>query len=279
VQYRLDGSRLRVAVTSQVPIETAVVTPGGALAVAADGLSAGGSFPVAEGWAGYAVRLTSRDGLEGADPPRRTVRRVPLEPPDVTLLAETVFKKGDRGTADDWEVEGIPVLEGERFRTEYRATHRYGVSHARMRFRVIPLGEDDDGGKIDAERFGILPLGPGRAPGSAVTPELRREFEAPAGDDPDAPPGAEGRGAYDFNVGSLPDGKGGTVRLKRGDRVQFYVEAFSRAAPDGPPGRSVLREKEVVDEKGYFTWLERKDDLKERARSLEEAARGARPGG
>ena len=34
----------------------------------------------------------------------------------MVLLPETFYKKGDRGTAEDWEVEGIPVLEGERFR-------------------------------------------------------------------------------------------------------------------------------------------------------------------
>ena len=75
-------------------------------------------------------------------------------------------------------------------------------------------------------------------------------------------------------------GAGGAIyEMKEGDRIQFYVEVFSRAAPDGPPGRSAVREKEVVDEKGYFTWLERKDDLKERTRALEEAARTTRPGG
>lgn len=285
VQYRLDGSQLRIAITSQVPLQSALVSFGGEKAsvasftLSADGLGGEGLFPIRDSWTGYTVRLVSRDDLEGIDPPRRTVRRIPLDPPEVTLLAETFFKKGDRGTADDWEVEGIPVLEGERFRTDYRAGHRYGLSHARMRFRVIPLGTDDDGSKIDADRFSVLPLGPGRGAGATASMELRREFGTLSVNDLNAPPETEARGTYDFNVGSLPDGKGGTMRLKRGDRIQFYVEVFSKAAPDGPPGRSVIREKEIVDEKGYFTWLERKDDLKERARSLEESARTARPGG
>ncbi len=286
VQMRIEGSVVRVAITSQVPLAAGYIGyqggppgRGAKLSINSDGMGAECSFVPPEDVTGYEVRLTSRDDLESIDPPKRTIRRIPLEPPEVGLLAETFYKKGDRGTADDWEVEGIPILEDSRFRTDYRASHRYGLSHARMRFRVIPLGEtEEESGKIDLTAFNYLPLGPGRNPTGEVSPELRLEFSTVSSDDPNTPPDTEGRGEYNFNVGSLPDGKGGTMRLKKGDRIQFYIEVFSKAAPDGPPGRSGVREKEVVDEKAYFAWLERKDDLKERARALEEAARTSRPG-
>jgi hypothetical protein len=285
VQIRIDGSVVRVAITSQVPLASGQVVfqgvpgKGAKLSINSDGMGGECSFVPPADMTGYEVRLTSLDELESADPPKRTIRRVALEAPEVMLLGETFFKKGDRGTADDWEVEGIPVLEGERFRTDYRATHRYGLSHARMRFRVIPLGAVEEGGSVDLDAFNLLPLGPGRGAKGEVAPQLQREFGTESSDDPNALPATEGRGTYDFNVSSLPDGKGGTMRLRKGDRIQFYIEVFSKAAPDGPPGRSVLREKEVVDEKGYFTWLERKDDLKERTRALEESARTTRPVG
>jgi hypothetical protein len=223
------------------------------------------------------LHLVSQDNLASTDIARRGLRRVQLELPEVTLLPETFYKQGDRGTAEDWEVEGIPVLVGERFRTEYRASHRYGVSHARMMYRILPVGGDEgDASRIDESKFTPLPLGGGRNPKGELPDALRREFSLLPSEEPNQPAGLEARGQYDFAIATLPNGRGG-VGLRPGDRIQFFIEVFSKAAPGGPAGRSILREKEVVDAKGYFTWLERKDDLKERARSLEEAARATRP--
>jgi hypothetical protein len=291
VQFRLEKSQLRVAISAQVPLRSAELQfeglkadlPRVPLRVSEDGLSAEALVPVPaleldETRVAYALHLVSRDNLAGTDIARRGLRRVPLEVPEVTLLPETFYKQGDRGTAEDWEVEGIPVLVGERFRTEYRTSHRYGVSHARMMYRVLPLGGDEaEASRIDDSKFVPLPLGPGRNPPKGDIPEaLRREFRLLPGDQDDQPDGIEAIGQYDFAIGTLPRPKGG-IGLRPGDRIQFYIEVFSRAAPEGPPGRSIIREKEVVDARGYFTWLERKDDLKERTRILEESARATRP--
>ena len=290
VQFRLENSKLRIALTCEVPLRSAHLAFEGfadpparqALNVAEDGRSAEGLFdlpPLAltDTKAVYALYLVSRDQLVGTDITRRSVRRVPLELPEVTLLPETFYKPGDRGTVEDWEVEGIPVLVGQRFRTEYRASHRYGLSHARMMYRILPVGGDEGlANRLEESQFTPLPLGGGRKPQAELPEALRREFELLPGDEANQPLGLEACGQYDFAIATLPNGRGG-VGLQLGDRIQFYIEVFSRAAPDGPPGRSILREKEVVDAKGYFTWLERKDDLKERTRSLEEAARRARP--
>ncbi|MFQ3592518.1 MAG: hypothetical protein SNJ82_04920 [Gemmataceae bacterium] len=290
VQFRLEESKLRVEITSEVPLQSAQLAFEGlanpparqSLRVAPDGHSAQGLFDLpamnlTDTRAAYALYLKSRDNLDGTDIARRGLRRVPLELPEVTLLPETFYKPGDPGTAEDWEVEGIPVLVGERFRTEYRASHRYGISHARMMYRILPVGSDEgEASRLDDSQFTPLPLGGGRKPRSEVPEALRRELELLPSDDVDQPTGLEARGQYDFAIGTLPNGRGG-VGLRPGDRIQFYIEVFSRAAPDGPPGRSILREKEVVDAKSYFTWLERKDDLKKRTRSLEEAARRSLP--
>ena len=63
------------------------------------------------------------------------------------------------------------------------------------------------------------------------------------------------------------------LRLQEGDRIQFYVEVFGRADPDGVPGRSALREKEIVNQKDFWAWIEKKEDHKERIRRLEEEQR------
>ena len=68
------------------------------------------------------------------------------------------------------------------------------------------------------------------------------------------------------------------VPSREGDRIQFYVEVFGKATPNGPAGRSAVREKEVVSKTAYFGWMEKKDDLKERTRLLEEMQRNVKPG-
>lgn len=283
IVYRIDGTRARLEVISQVPIRSGTVYHKGdvlaRLKVQENGQTAEATFDLTAPAAEYSVALISEDDLESTDVPRRSIRRVPLELPEVALLPETFYKQGDRGTAEDWEVEGIPVLEGERFKLTYRSGHRYGLSHAQLRYRVIPLAKDEGSGDVDAGDFRPLPLGPGRNPPKVISPEARREFALLPAAGPDALPDTEAAGEYNFEISGIPDGKGGRLRLKKGDRIQFYVEVYSKADPDGKPGRSAIREKEVVDEKGYFTWLERKDDLKERTRALEESARTTRPGG
>jgi hypothetical protein len=202
---------------------------------------------------------------------------LPLEPPQVTLLPETFWKPGDSGPPEDREVEGIPILEGKSFRLDYRSSDRYGLSHVLLRYRVIPRASkpEEESGQIEREQFLPLPLGPVR--GKPVTTRAREEFSTRPANSPEELPDLEGGGRYDFNTTGIADGKGGTMRLEQGDRIQFFVEVYSKARPDGPPGRSVVREKEVVGLEEYLAWLEKKEDLKERTRYLEEQQRGVRP--
>jgi hypothetical protein len=111
-----------------------------------------------------------------------------------------------------------------------------------------------------------------------VSEAAKAEFWAPPSQNQERLGGTEGGGGYDFKTTGIPDGKGGLLALRKGDRIQFYVEVFGRADPDGTPGRSVVREKEVVELKEYLAWLEKKEDLKERTRQLEEAQRGTKAG-
>ena len=227
----------------------------------------------------YEVAVRDDYGFANTDPGRDVPScKAAWKRPEVALLPEFFWKDGDSGTPEDHEVEGIPILLGERFRLDYRCAARYGLSHAQIRYRVIPRtgNIDEEAGKINREEFLPLPLGPPRGAKGPISEKARKEFSTKPPADEDAIPDTEGGGRSDFNTAGIADGKGGLQELKEGDRIQFYVEVFGKAG--GPPGQSAVREKEVVSLKEYLGWMEKKEDLKERTRFLEEQQRTARPG-
>jgi hypothetical protein len=286
ILYRLPGSTARVAIETQKPIVKATVEvlgPPHALAVVKagartetvhrsvdlvvqeGGLTAEGTFAF-QLQTETAYRIVVRDefGLENSDKPRRGIRTGPVDPPEVALLPETLARKDAEELTEEDEIEGIPILLGQRVPLAYECRAVYGLSHANLRYRVIPrTASREDESEPDQDDFQPLPLGTRRgAPG--------REFFTKPSEDPDTLGGIEGGGRYNFDSAGIPDGKGGLLKLQEGDRIQFYVEVFGRADPDGAPGRSAIREKEVVNEKDFWAWLERKEDHKERIRQLEE---------
>ncbi|MGH7224609.1 MAG: hypothetical protein ACRELF_15405, partial [Gemmataceae bacterium] len=223
-----------------------------------------------------AYRIVVRDafGLENTDKPRRGIRTGPVDPPEVALLPETLSPRNAVPTEDD-EIEGVPIVLGQRVRIDYECKAEYGLSHARLRYRVIPrtASREDEGEQVESE-FLDLPLGAPRGQAGKPNNKALAEFFAPPSEDPDTLGGTVGGGRYDFDSAGIPDGKGGLLRLHEGDRIQFYVEVFGRADPDGVPGRSALREKEIVNQKDLLAWMEKREDHKERIRRLEEQQRG-----
>jgi hypothetical protein len=310
IVYRLAGSTARVAIETQKPIAKATVEvlgppsggqasslPAGGkptprrlevvrrsveLEVRGDGCTAEGVFAFDPGRRGEsmqpetAYRIVVRDafGLENNDKPRRGIRTAPVDPPEVALLPETLSPRNAPPTEDD-EIEGIPILLGQRVPIAYECKAMYGLSHARLRYRVIPhtASRDEEGEASDSE-FLPLPLGAPRGQPGKPSQKALEEFFAPPSDDPDTLGGIKGGGRYDFDSAGIPDGKGGLLKLQEGDRIQFYVEVFGRADPDGVPGRSAIREKEIVNQKDFWAWIEKKEDHKERIRQLEEQQRG-----
>ncbi len=255
-------------------------------------LAVGGGIgcPVSLPWAGLvlvtrnesmqtetAYRIVVRDafGLENNDKPRRGIHTAPFDPPEVALMPETLASRDSQAPSEDDEIEGIPLLLGQRVPLAYECKAVYGLSHARLRYRVIPrtASRDEDSEPPESE-FVPLPLGVAHGQAGKAGKKAREEFFTRPSDDPDWLDGTEGGGRYDFDSAGIPDGKGGLLRLQEGDRIQFYVEVFGRADPDGVPGRSALREKEVVNQKDFWAWIEKKEDHKERIRALEEKQRG-----
>ncbi len=112
----------------------------------------GAGCPVCLPWAGLvlvareeplqtetAYRIVVRDefGLENSDRPRRGIRTGPVDPPEVALLPETLSSGSDNETKEEDEIEGIPLLLGQRVPLSYKCAAVYGLSHARLRYRVI----------------------------------------------------------------------------------------------------------------------------------------------
>lgn len=291
--YRVPDAKGIVLVTAQVPlneawlevIDTENQSRRVPMTVETDEEGAAkmatGSFAFQKDDSAYEVHMIDRNGFECVDRPRRLIRRMPLLPPEVTLLPETLYREGDSGSPDEREIEGVPILrtdnpdQGRRFNFKYRCEARYGVQRAQLRYRLIRAGKEaDDSGKIERDDFLTLPLG-----GGPPTPKAREEFSTLPPAHADAIPDVEGKGGYDFHIDGIPDLiKGGEVEVKEGDRIQFYVEVFGKADPKANPGRSAIREKEVVSLEEFRKWISAKDDLKERTRLLEEQQRGVKVG-
>jgi hypothetical protein len=220
----------------------------------------------------YRVVVTDLFGFENSYPPQRNIRRGPLDPPDVTLLTEAV--EGD-DPLEDREIEGIPVALGKRFRLDYICKSPYGLNRAWLRYRVIKkfTTREEDPSVLKDSDFLRLPLG-GERPldPDKVGKRSWSEFQLYS-DLPDWVNGTRGQGGYDFESAGIPDGKGGLLQLEIGDRIQFFVEVTGLLDAQAA-GRSTLREKEVVDDAGFFTWLAKRDDHKEKIRELEEKQRG-----
>src|SRR5262249_30985767 len=175
--------------------------------MAVTGETASGAFAFEPGDTAYEVCLIDENGFECIDRPRRIIRRLPLAAPEVTLLPETLYREGDSGTADEREIEGIPIVrtntpkQGRRFNLRYRCEARYGLARARLRFRVIPAGKDAEAesGKLDRDTFLALPLGPAN-PKEAPTAKALEEFSTLPPAHADAIPDVEGGGSYDFSI-------------------------------------------------------------------------------
>lgn len=280
ILYRLPGSKARLEVRVQKSVIVGIIElfsgEGKAEKVVRtlplqplnDGDVLSGTLDLRPEETSYRIKVRDEYDFWNSEPPRRVIRQGMIEQPRVDLLPEVFSREGDTGPAEDREVEGIPVLLGQRFRIDYQAFSRYGLTRAQLRYRVVPrLGKKDEDGAVKEEEFLTLLLGGPKSP---------EEFRLGAQPDPEQVQGTEARGRYDCSVAGLSDGKGGTFDIKAGDRVQFYVEVYSKADPEGKPGRSAVREKEVVELREYLAWLEKKEDLKEKTRQLEEKQRGTK---
>lgn len=249
----------------------------------------------------YRVEVIDEHGFGALNPPRRGITLAPDEPPRVDLLQEVLKDPQDPGLLDDFEVNGMPLALGGRVQIGYRARSPLGLSRAYIVYRV------NDGS------WTPLPLAPTIADTAKLGPFLPQlgvfersgvfgqvEFyQFPAADPENDPPGLEAGGRYNFQTAALKkrDGDGQETDLAIGDRVEFLVVVYDRnpapAEPPEPPqsidpnsgasaasgrrlrapGRSESRIKSVVSAAQLQSWLDQRDQSRERLRQIEERQR------
>src|SRR5690606_22567868 len=94
--------------------------------------------------------------------PRRAIRLVPEESPQVALLPEEFSPGAEMALAASDEsirFEGMPVPPGGRIRIAYRAEHEYGLGAARLWFRVLKYQPGMSSASVeDARKAQWLPL-------------------------------------------------------------------------------------------------------------------------
>ncbi|HEV3116075.1 MAG TPA: hypothetical protein VGY58_03425, partial [Gemmataceae bacterium] len=217
----------------------------------------------------YRILVRDRFDFENIAPPRRSLRVLPEESPQVALLPERFPASGDDGPAEDFEVEGVPVPLGGSIRIAYTCTAPSGLSHAQLRFRVnegswrpLPLTE-----MTASEQTGPFDPRQGAFEKSSALDQV--EFHALSSSDPERQPGRRrGGGRFDFQTRRIPE-------LKVGDKIEFYVEVFDRNPdPERAPGRSEARIKSVVTPAELESWVRQTLQEESRIRKLEGNQRG-----
>ncbi|HEV3020905.1 MAG TPA: hypothetical protein VGX76_00500, partial [Pirellulales bacterium] len=228
------------------------------------------------------------NGFVNVPQPRRHVRLVPEEPPQVALLKEQfppALVDVAAGGTEDFVVDGLPLPQGGSIPIAFTASGPYGLGQARLLFRVLKktVSGNDEAGD---EPWLTLPLGEtaaseqsgpfdprvGAFAGSGPRDQIY--FHAVAGTLP--LPRMLGGGRFDFKTTGIPDGKGGLRTLRIGDQVEYCIEVS--ADKDGklgrPTARSESRVKTVVSFGDLERWLA--DNLQEarRLRELENKQRG-----
>ncbi|MCS6975978.1 MAG: hypothetical protein NZM31_03060 [Gemmatales bacterium] len=232
-----------------------------------------------------AYRVVVRDeyGFRNADPPRRGLSLRYDEPPVVELLPEHFIAAVGEPLSAETEVEGKPIPltpGGAKVRIAYRAQDPYGLSRARLRYRIVRKEDPDNPTPWFRLPLDEVQAGEGVGPfdrnqGAFVNSGLddQIEFYAEPSRDPHAVPGRQdGGGRFDFQVGALG--------LRVGDMIEFYVEVEDfNPDPERRVGRSEVRRKQIVTPFELTQWLLNKAEHERRLRDLERRQRAVPTGG
>jgi len=280
------GAMVRVEVKFNKPVEQATLSllgsgrsggTEGDLRILKMTLSPGGTrgeaiFDLRPEETAYQIVLHDFRGWDNLNLPRRTLSVLPVEPPEVVLLPEQFPGLGDRSALEDAEVDGIPVPLGKPFRVAYRCRTGTCLKDARFRYRIIKHGSDvssDDNIPWQllpltewraSEEVGVFDLNQGVFEKTGFLDEI--EFHAVPSLDPDKHPGRiNGGGRFDFKTKQLPE-------LSIGDKVEYYIEVFN-VLEGQPPGKSMIRTKDIVGDNDLTAWLKAKKEETRKLRDLE----------
>jgi hypothetical protein len=193
---------------------------------------------------------------------------VPEEPPVVTLLAEQFRPEGFTGSAEDFEVEGVPVPLGGAIKIGYTATHPYGLGKAVLVYRInegewrrLALQEVPE-----TEATGPFDIRRGCFVNSQLSDQI--QFHAVPSPKPAERPGRlDGGGRFDFQTRALPG-------LKVTDTIEYFVEVSNRHPTEPIAGRSETRSKRVVTVAELIGWIDATLRQEDRIRRLTDRQRG-----
>ncbi len=309
----IPGSTARLLIQVQKPVRTAFVEILGqtgangddngksdkaeepvrrkvALTLDESGTLAEGTFDLKPEEIAYRVVVTDEYGFANLPPPRRTLKLIPEDPPQVALLREqALFPPGEPGASatgelavEEVDLEGMPVPAGRPIRIGYSASGSYGLGHARLLYRLVKKSESGNEG--EEEPWQILPLTEVKAPrdgGDFVPtygvfqkngPRDQVPFYAVPSSDPKHVLGRlRGGGRLNFQTTNIPDGKGNFAALREGDQIEYCVEVHAdRNAKSGRPfARSETRVKNIVSVEDFARWRYELSQEQERLTKLE----------
>jgi hypothetical protein len=251
------------------------------MALGAGGQDATAMFELRPEETAYRIVVADEHGFVNVPAPRRSVRQVPEEPPQVTLLKDYF------GPEADSDVEGIPVPLGKAIRVPYAAFGPYGLGQARILYRVVKKQESGNEA-VEPGPWTVLPLPEvtGRQELGRFDPkrgvfENSQEFDpvpfhAVPSDHPQLLGRQIGGGRYFLQTAGLKDAKGQDLTLHKGDQVEYCVEVFADKNENSgrPSARSETRVTTVVDATEWRNWLKAVLREEEQLRKLDAEQRG-----
>jgi hypothetical protein len=315
----IPGSAVRLVIRTQKPVRQATLEVLGpvrydpkkadeeqeaegvqhtvAMALDPSGQEAEAVFDLKPGSTGYRVVVADEYGFVNVPAPRRTLRLVPEEPPQVSLLKDYF------GPEPDSDVEGMPVPLGKAIRIPYVANGAYGLGRAYLLYRVLkkrdsgndPAEEEDDSSKrgdgapVDEALYTKLPL-PEVLPTKAMGPfDPRRgvfqnsserdavPFHAVPSPDPLKVLGRTlGGGRFLLDTNGLVDPQGKPIKPEKGSQVKYLVKVYADADPNAgrPFAWSEWQVVNIVGPQEWAEWLRAVLREEEQLRKLDALQRG-----
>jgi hypothetical protein len=236
---------------------------------------------------GYRMIVKDENGFENEPKPRRALRLVDEDPPQIALLRDSF------GEGGSFDVEGMPVPLGKKVRIPYVCFGAYGLGKADVLYRVV---KEHESGKDPPEEEPWV-----RAPLPEVQPDnTAGSFDLKTGVFQNTPDGAavpfhavpsfdprqlgrtRGGGRVLLETKGLIDSKGQARQLKSGDKIEYCIEVFAKhrdpaklGDPDPTPrARSESRVVTVMNEEAFLAWFRDLRDEDQRVKDLEKKQRG-----
>lgn len=261
------------------------------LTVDKDGTSAKGTFDLKADETAFRIHLEDEYGFRNQPAPRRTVRLIPEEPPQVTLLKDLYLPSGKLASdvaLEDFEVDGMPLVVGWPVRVSYQASGPYGLGQAWFLYRVLKQS-DSSAEAGEEEKWIRVPLV--EVKGSDKTGEFdyRRgafvnspdnqavDFYAAPSRDPERILGrTQGGGRYFFYTKKAIDLKGQALNIKEGDRIEYCIEIFAdrNGERTRPVARSEVRTQLFVNLDAWTKWEREVRSEELRIRQIDAKQRG-----